>query len=82
MNAEAGGAISLLAGADAFGDVTGDRVVAGRESCCGYVDGLIAASELATTCAPGISGLLFQIEVGGCRCDCDGIAGKDIGWLS
>jgi len=82
VNAEAGGAISLLAGAEAFGDVTGDRVVAGGESCCGYVDGLVAAGELAAAGAPRIGGLLSQIKIGS-RCgDRDGITRKDVGWLS
>jgi hypothetical protein len=33
VDAEAGGATGLLAGADAFGDVAGDGVIAGSESC-------------------------------------------------
>ena len=33
VNAEAGGAVGLLAGADALGDVAGDGVVAGGETC-------------------------------------------------
>ncbi len=69
-------------GANAFGDVAGDCVVAGREGGCGDGSGLVGAGELAAAGAPGVGRLLFQIEVGGCRCDCDGIAGKDVGWLS
>lgn len=82
MDAELGGAAGLLAGANAFGDVAGDCIVARRKGSRGDGGGLIGPGELAAAGAPGVGGLPFKVEVGGCRCDCDGIAGKDVSWLS
>jgi len=82
VNAEPGGAAGFLTGANAFGDVAGDCVVAGRKGCRGDGGGLVGPGELAATGAPGVGGLLLQVEIGGCRCDCNWISGKDVRWLS
>ena len=78
MNAEAGGATGLLAGPQAFGDVAGDGVVAGREACGCNGGGRVGSGNVAAADGPGVGGFLLQVEIGGSRSGGDGVAGKDV----
>ena len=78
MDAEAGGAVGLLAGTDALGDVSLDGVVACGETRGGDVCGFVVAGDLAAGGGPGVGGLFLGIEISGGCGDRDGIAGEDI----
>jgi hypothetical protein len=78
VDAEACGAVSLLAGTDSDGDAARDAVVARRQASSGDRGGGAGTGEQTAAGGPRVGGLLFQIEINSLNSDGDGIAGDDV----